>query len=381
MRIFYLADPVSIHTQRWLRFFSAAGHEIHLVNSSLQPQTVFDWPGAIHHNLPWPSPPVPGVRGLARLVLYTQGLRRLIRRLRPDILHAHYINGPGWYAALSGFRPLVMTAWGTDIFANLPHGPWPDRWLTGLALGRADLVTTDSQQLMDIMRPYLNSQARSELVRFGIDTQQFSPGPDRTWRRRLELGNAPVILSIRQCVRHYNIDTIVEALPLVRQAMPGAHLLVKQMGDQFLDSHPYNVELRSLIARLGLTNCVTFVPSVDYHDMPDLYRCANVVVSVPSWDGMPVSVLEAMASGVPIVASDLPALRELREYGAQFELVAPRDVAGLAQALVHLLQGSAQPESVARNLATVQNVGDYTQEMRRVEDMYAALRQRSARHV
>jgi glycosyltransferase involved in cell wall biosynthesis len=377
MRICYLADPSSIHTQRWLQYFSSAGHEVHLVNCSLQPLAIFDWPGAIHHNIAWPSPPVPGLRGLARLAARTLNLRRLIRDIRPDIVHAHYVNGPGWYASLSGFHPLVMTAWGTDIFANLPHGPLPDRWLTALALWRADLVTADARQLMDIMRPYLGPQARAELVRFGIDTRQFSPGPDRTWQSRLGLNGAPVILSIRQCVRHYNIDTIVDALPQVQRVVPGARLLLKQMGDRTQDA--YNVELRSLIARLGLTDWVTFVPPVGYDEMPDLYRCASAVVSVPSWDGMPVSVLEAMACGVPIVASDLPALRELREYGAQFELVAPRDVAGLSQALLHVLRSPIRPEMVEHNLATVRNIGDYTREMQRVEGFYADLARSAGR--
>jgi glycosyltransferase involved in cell wall biosynthesis len=371
MRLCFLADPGSIHTQRWLRYFSAAGHEVHLINCSPQPMATFEWPGATHHNIPTPAIRIRGLRGLVTRWARARGIKAFLRQLRPDVIHAHYINGPGWDAALANFHPLVLTAWGSDVLVDLRHGAWPDRILSRLALRRADLVTADSRQVMDIARPFMKAHAQATLIRFGIDTRYFTPGEDGYWRGRLGLGNSRVVLSARQCSRNYNIDTIVEALPLVRQAVPDTRLLIKQLGQT--DRDAYCIQLRARIGELGLADSVDFVPTVPYTEMPGLYRCADVVVSVPSSDGMPVSVLEAMACGTPVVASDLPALRELAGYGASLALVPPRNPSSLADALIQTLRSPDHVGAIAQNLATVRRVGDFETEMQRMGALYGGL--------
>jgi glycosyltransferase involved in cell wall biosynthesis len=117
----------------------------------------------------------------------------------------------------------------------------------------------------------------------------------------------------------YNIDIIVRAFALVHKALPEARLVVKLVSQSADD--PYLAEIRELTDQLALGGAVIFVPQVECAEMPDLYRAADVVVFRPSSDGMPVSVLESMACGAPVVASDLPALHELAEEGADLPLV------------------------------------------------------------
>ena len=87
--------------------------------------------------------------------------------------------------------------------------------------------------------------------------------------------------------------------------------------------------MRALADQLALGDAVVYVPQVAYAEIPDLYRAADLVLSVPSSDGLPVSVLEAMACGTPVIVSDLPALRELTDDGADLSLVPMRDVDAL----------------------------------------------------
>ena len=373
MRLCFVADPASIHTQRWVGYCAAAGHKVHLVNLGPQPAQQFDWPGPQHHTLPEPlTLAIPGARGLVNLFARRHALRALLAEIRPDVLHAHYIADPGWFAALSGFHPLVLTAWGSDLLVGLRQGPWLNRWLTRYALRRADLLTADARQLLDVAQPHLRPGARTELIRFGVDTRDFSPGSDATWRVRLNLGHAPLMISIRQCHPLYNIDIIIRAFARVRETLPTVRLVVKLVSQGV--NNPYLAQTRALVSRLALDDVVIFVPQVAYTEMPDLYRSANVVVSVPSSDGMPVSVLEAMACGAPVVASDLPALRELTADGADLSLVPVRDAEALSRAVLTLLTDPVRrQQAVDRNLATVRRTADFAVEMARMEQLYRSL--------
>lgn len=373
MRLCFVADAGSIHTQRWVGHFAATGHEVHLVNLGPQPERQFDWPGPQHHILPPPPKlPVPGVRGAVMLAARRYALVALLAQIQPDVLHAHSIADPAWFAALSGFHPLVLTAWGSDILLGLKQGPWLNRRLTRYALGRADLFTADARQVLEAARPHLRPAARTALIRFGVDTRVFSPGANTTWRDRLDLGDAPLVISIRQCRPLYNIDTIIRAFARVRDALPAARLVIKLVSQAPDD--PYLVQLRELAGQLALGEAVSFVPQVAYAEIPDLYRAADVVVSAPSSDGMPVSVLEAMACGAPVVASDLPALRELTAEGADLSLTPVRDAEALSRAILTLLTDPARRQQASeRNLATVRRAADFAAEMARVEELYRSL--------
>lgn len=379
MRLCYLADPASTHVQRWVRHFADAGHDVHLIRWGAPPGQPFDWRGVTQHDLVVPpAPALPGLRWASHFAGRMRALRKLLREIRPDLLHAHYISGPGWLAAQTGFHPLVMTAWGSDILLGLHSGPLRERLTLRYALRQTDLLTADARQVLDAARPYLRPQVRAVLIRFGANTHTFRPGSGDPWRSRLGLTADPLILSVRQCRPLYNIDTVVRALPALRAQVPRVHLLIKLVNQAAGD--PYVTRLEALIAELELSDAVTFVPCIAYDELPDLYRAAQVVVSVPSSDGMPVSVLEAMACGTPVVASDLPALRELAADGADLTLVPARDVGALSRALVRLLVDPERRASIAaQNLDTVRRVGDWSIEMNRMEALYRDIAQVGAR--
>ena len=151
-----------------------------------------------------------------------------------------------------------------------------------------------------------------------------------------------------------------------------ARLLVKLVSQDSDD--PYLAEMRALAGQLALGDAVVYVPQVTYAEIPDLYRAADLVLSVPSSDALPVSVLEAMACGAPVIASDLPALRELAGDGADLSLVPARNIEALSRAILALLTDPARRAQVSeQNLATVRRTGDFAVEMARMEDLYRSL--------
>ena len=278
-----------------------------------------------------PGPPRSRPRGI---VLATNWVRRLVRDYDPDLVHAHWVPGFGFAAAAAGASPLVITAWGSDVFRASPVMRAASRF----ALRRAELVTADSADLLDCCRR-LGARRRTEIVQWGVDTSAFDvPTSQRraVIREELEWGEGPVILSPRSLMPVYNIPVIVEAYRRVARTHADAALVLKHMG-------PIRIELPELPPGASILG------NVPYERMADLYRAADVCVSVTSSDSSPRSVWEAMACGCPCVLSDLPWVHELLEDRRHALLVPPGDVDATAVAIETLLGDPELAAALARN--------------------------------
>jgi L-malate glycosyltransferase len=305
------------------------GHEIHVVPI---PPTELGWKGVTWHCLPTPSMPGP-----AKVIARLFQVRRLVRRLRPDLVHAHNAWGPGWYGAFTGLHPLVIHAYGGDLLPEQYTGkPALQRRLTSWACRTADRIVVTGQHMIGASIGLGIPHERLLLLPRGVDLERYRAGLDTTaLRRSLHLGEAkPVILSPRYQVDEtlYNLDTVIDAFALLRQRFPNAVCL------QLFD--PGREAGRSRLARAaaerGLGESYRLIPAVDNAAMPLFYNLADVVASVPSSDGFPVTVLEASACGAPLVVSRLPYCREWFVDGENGLLVPVRDAKALADALALL---------------------------------------------
>ena len=297
-----------------------------------------------------------------------RSLRASLARIRPDVLHAHYLTRYGWLARLSGFHPYAITVWGSDILVTAPASLRARIWAR-LALGGADLVTADSS---DLARAAIRAGARPErvrLVQFGVETERFSPAPPpERLRQDLALAGQRVVFSPRSIKPVYRQDIVVDAVA----RLPEDVSLI--MTSASADAGEL-AAIESRLGALGLTARVRIVAPIPHDDMPGYYRLADVVVSVPTSDGTPVSLLEAMACGRPIVATDVPSVREWLGPLAPDALVRIGDAAGTAEAIRSML--SSGPERRAELGAAFRGViverADHEKHMLAVEDMYRSL--------
>jgi glycosyltransferase involved in cell wall biosynthesis len=361
----YLGDPNSVHTRRWMSFFAERGHRIHL----LVPDGQLIEPGlderirvarfTVSRTLP--------IRGLASLVT-RRSLRRALREASPEILHAHFLRRYGWLANLSGFRPFVITVWGSDVFGVARTGWWARR-PSNRALAAAALVTADSRALAEAAIDLGARPERMRLVQFGVDPERFSPGPaPDELRRRIRAADHRVVFAPRALRPLYRQDVIVAALA----QLPNDVIAVFAEGGQDLDER---ARLEAQATSLGVAGRLRFVPAIPHDEMPDFYRLADVVVSVPESDAWPVTAFEAMASGVPIVMSDLPSAREgIGELDPR-AIVPVGDARATAEAIVaHLELAPGARSSLAVRLrgAAIER-GDTRTNLLRMETEYRRL--------
>lgn len=329
LRILHIGNGRAFKIKAIVDAFRLRGHEIHVVPI---PPIELAWEGVTWHCLPTLS-----VLGPAKVVARLFQVRRLVSKLRLDIVHAHNAWGPGWYGAFTGLHPLVIHAYGGDLLPEqYVNKPAMQRRLTSWACRAADRIIVTGQHMIGASTGLGISEERILLLPRGVDLEHYRPGLSTIeLRQTLGIGDAaPVILSPRYQVDEtlYNLDTVIEAFVLLRNRFAKAVCL--QLFDPGREAG--RSRLAGLAARRGLGESYRLIPAVDNATMPLFYNLADAVVSVPASDGFPVTVLEASACGASLVVSCLPYCSEWFVDGENGLLVPVRDAKALANALAIL---------------------------------------------
>jgi glycosyltransferase involved in cell wall biosynthesis len=363
LKLCFIGDPSSIHTQRWVRWF-ASDHDVSMIcttdGQDLAALSVGTLPGAS---------PVPGLR-LARSV---HAVRRTLRAVQPDIVHAHFINEAGWFAAASGWRPFVLSAWGSDIY-RAPYESRLARRLNPWAARRADAVTCDSSDQASRLRSWGVPADRIEVVNWGVDRNEFHPGVDGApFRAQHGIpGSAAVILSPRQWLANSNIVALVEAHGRMSQ---DAYLVLKRLPRFERDG---GRPVADAVASSPRRDHIRVVEEIPADALPGMYAAADVVVSLCSTDGTPVSLLEAMAVERAVLALRNASVAEwVSEPGGR--LIGTLDATILARALDDVVQSRGSQAAAEHNRAVVADRADRAVEMSRVAALYERLLVRGSR--
>jgi len=284
-------------------------------------------------------------RGLTwrHLVVFVQ-LIRLMRRRRFDVLHTHTTLASviGRIAGrLTGIPVIVHTAHGFR-FHEYRH-PLANAALIGLEsiMGRyfTDyLFTVSGEDRQTAIRRRIVPPDRVEHINsVGVDARPFDPSVPPTISRA-EFNLRPddrVVGFVGRLVREKGVVELVTAMRAVVDGVPSARLLV--VGDTLASDRDRGASgaVRAEVDRLGLREHVIFAGFRD--DVAAMYRLMDVFV-LPSWrEGMPVTVIEAMASGLPVVATDIRGCREEVVDGVTGYIVPRQDAPALGQAILRLV--------------------------------------------
>ena len=277
-------------------------------------------------------------------------LKELLEEERFDVVHFH-----GQFAAAGGLA--VARRYGAlAVFSS--HNPtWGSRRLCRsrlqrvkylmemLSLRRADGVITDSAAVAHNLSAYLGVPAQKlQAVPIGVDEAYLAPVQvPAAFRRRHSPGGAPLVLSVARLAPYKNQAGLVRAMRLVAGLLPEARLLlVGQVSDA-----AYATKVREMALDLGLADRCRLLGAVPPEDLRRLYSLCDVFVMPSLWESQGLSVLEAMAVGRPVVASDIGPVRENVPPDAGI-LVPPADHVALAEAIVALLRDPDRRRAMGR---------------------------------
>jgi glycosyltransferase involved in cell wall biosynthesis len=293
------------------------------------------------------------VRGAAAVVTPLYGIalwravRRLLARERFDLVHAHWIVPNGVVAAAAvGETPLAIGLHGSDVFlAEKPGARSLARW----TLARSSLLTGCSPELVDRVRALGFPAERSRVIPYGVDVATFAPDPARRgiWREKLGVPDgAPLLLGVGRMATKKGFQILLEALPGLLAARPDAHVVLAGAGDLW---DRFSVLAAQWPGRLHLPGKVL------RDTLPDLFRSADLFVlpavhdAKGNVDGLPNVILEAMASGLPVVASGISGIPLAVEDGRTGRLVPEKDPGSLLAALLELLGEPGRARAMGEN--------------------------------
>lgn len=343
-----LSDARSVHTRRWAAELSRRGLRVHVVSFAAG-----DVPGAEVHHVPLRH----GLKALG-LVAALPALRRVLRRIDPAILHAHYVTSYGIAGALAKVAPLVATAWGSDVLV-VPQASPVMRRAVRLALARADLVTCVAAHMADTMRA-LGLAREIAVMPFGVDVTVFHPG------RRAAAPDVDVVCT-RPCDPIYNVELLIRSLPAVVARHPSLRcVLVGGGADQ--------EAMRALAGSLGVGANVEFAGVVTQDQLATWLGRARVFVSPARSDGNNISLNEGVACGCLPVCTDIPANREWLTDGVNGFLapVDRPDVMG-QRILAALEPDPRYPEWAASNWEQVQRRANWARNVDTMTEHYDRL--------
>ena len=271
-----------------------------------------------------------------------------IRKSFPfDLLYGSWVYPDGYGVTLLARElglPCVLHALGSDIHIYLEHPRRRKKVVA--ALSAADHVVCVSDYIRSSVAGTGVPASKLSVVYDGVDGELFKPADAERARRKLGLAvRGRIILYVGNLTRIKGPGVLVEALSgLEASSDEPVHLVMVGQG-------PLAGALRAQVGRLGLHDRVTFAGARPHEEIPDWMSAADVLCLSSLDEGLPNVVLEALASGRPVVASDVGGLSEVIHSDALGLLVPPGNPKALADALGEALKREWDPARLARRAA------------------------------
>ncbi len=324
-----LADANAVHTIRWVKGLAHAGLSIRLFSlNRVDDETNYKIPGVEVEQFGLDRDLISSKSSNVMKISYLKVLLRLrktIADFKPDILHAHYASSYGLLGALSGFHPLVVSVWGSDVF-SFPCQSAFHRSLLKFNLKKADRISSTSNAMAEETSKYTSKQIT--VIPFGIDPIKFRPQPVESIFKQEDI----VIGTIKSLEPVYGIDYLIRAFGLLKERHPELPLKLLIVGDGSQE-----VALKSMVNDLGLAGSVVFAGRVDPEELPRYHNMIHIFAALSLQESFGVSILEASACSRPVVVSNAGGLPEVVNDGETGIVVPVKDEQAAFRALEKLL--------------------------------------------
>jgi glycosyltransferase involved in cell wall biosynthesis len=244
--------------------------------------------------------------------------KEIIKRFNPDILHAHFIDQVALITQWLSI-PYVITPWGSDVYF-----PFPDRFkginrllkwvLLRRAYRKAGAVTALSPYMAKILKERFGASSENTiLLGFGTPTVRTITEEERTIARQIRRADDKtlVFFSPRACRPLYNTKQMVQGFIEALSDIGHVQLWVSE----FNADKEYLTEIKRHVEKRGRSNEIMFLPPDIPEDLHARLFASDIIVSVPDSDGMPVSILQALSQGRPLLYKKIPQLEGFIEDG------------------------------------------------------------------
>ncbi len=344
MRVLYFSKDYSPHDHRFLSALAGTQHEVFFLRLEDNQREADDRPVPSRiQQVHWA-----GGRGTFRwadVPRLTLDLKRIIRDIRPDLLHSGPVQTGAFLSVLSGFQPVLTMSWGFDLMQDAERNAWW-RWVTRYTLSRSTFFVSDAEVTRQKAIGYGMKPDCTAVFPWGVDLKHFQPSgnqanprsavPDakRPTRRVRRSPKAPVAPFVVFCNRswesRYGVDVLAKAFVSVARERADVSLLLLGAGSM---AH----SIREILMGGNVMDRVQIPGRVAQENLPRWYQMADLYVSPSHVDGSSVSLMEALACGLPALVSDIPANKEWVTEGANGWLFPDGDAKVLADKIIRIM--------------------------------------------
>jgi len=320
VRILYFSRQYTVHDHRFLTALVNSNYEVFFLCLEQRgypleerelPQGVeqVDWVGG-KHPFRWSEFP-----------RFLTDLKRVLQQVKPDLVQAGPLQTAALLVASTGYQPLVSMSWGYDLLIDDDKNPFY-RWATSYVLSRSSAMLGDCDTVRKSALAYGMPNERIVTFPWGIDLQQFSPADKRSEQETFTL------LSTRSWEPLYGVDILAQAFVLAARHEPSLRLIM--LGNGCMKDR-----IMQIFHNTGLLNRVEFPGQIAQADLPAFYHRADLYICASHSDGTSISLLEAMASGCPVLVSDIPGNREWVTENVQGWLFPDGDAQAMSRGILN----------------------------------------------
>ena len=320
MKICFVAPANNYHTKKWANWFLGRGHEIHVVSFIKE-----DISGVTVHYIDTGAGPEGGDASKLKYLLHAKELKRIVEKIKPDIVNVHYATSYGTVVALSGIKPYVLSVWGSDIY-DFPKKSPLHKAMLKYSLKKATWLFSTSKAMAEEGRKYTNK--KFEITPFGVDMKLFNP--DKRTRPR----HVPpfTVGTVKTMADLYGIEYILKAVAIIDKENEDIDIKARISGDG-----PALEKYRNLAMKLGISEKVLFLGRISQEKAAEEWANMDVAV-IPSilFESFGVSAVEAQATETPVIISDVDGLKEATLPGKSSIVVEKKNERDIADSIVNL---------------------------------------------
>jgi len=325
-RIVLLADLNSPHTIKWANIILKKGFEVYVIGmDSLKERNLSNYTGIHTYNIGFGD--FVKKNNALKLAYFASifKLKKILRDINPDILHAHYASSYGLIGALSNARPFMVSVWGSDVF-EFPKRSFFSKKLLQFVFTKADIVFSTSHIMASEIGKYTDK--RVDVIPFGINIDQFIKHKcDSIFNE-----NDIVIGTVKSLEKIYGIEYLVEAFKIVHERHRNLPLKLLIVGGGTQEEY-----YRNLVEKLGLADMCVFTGAVPVNQVSKYHNMLSIYVAVSIEESFGVAVIEASACEVPVVVSNVGGLPEVVDNDVTGYIVPSKSVNETASAIEKLV--------------------------------------------
>lgn len=356
MKVLFIADANSIHTIRWVNALEKDKNEVVLVSLGIEKKE----DRKLNKAIKVVYLPITGNKGY---YLNALSLKKIYFKEKPDIVNVHYASGYGTLARIARIPNIILSVWGSDVY-DFPYENLVKMHIIKKNLRYAFQLASTSDIMAEQVRRLLKENIDITITPFGVDCTKFCP----------KVKKKQTVFSygiVKTLTFKYGIDCLIKAFAITVRKIEEAEGIEKQV---FLDIYGEGElleELQNLSSELHVKERVIFHGFISNAEVPSALNELDVFCCSSRCESFGVSVVEAMACGLPVIATDVDGFEEVVEPNLTGYIVKKDDAEEMSKYMVQLYYDKAlRMEMGKKGRKRVEKLYDWEDNVKTMIELY-----------